>query len=134
MIGKSLRDRYALGLLPPDRAIAALEAALPSQAAHLVAVRAKGASMVACLVVSADRATIRLCRTLGFDVNPGGAGVFGLLGADAARLFAHLSEERRAWLAAPSGPRETKVLLIAGGAALLSLTTNDGKVAITAAP
>lgn len=134
MIGKSLRDRHALGLVPAASAIAALEAALPSQAALLVEVRARGASMIACLVVAADPATVRLCRTLGFDVKERGTGVFGLTGVDAARLFAHLPADKRAWLEAPCGPRETKVLLLAGGAALLSLETNEGKVTITAVP
>ena len=134
MIGKSLRDRHGLGAIPEDRAVAILKEALASQAEHLVQVRAQDSRMVACLVVDADEATLRLCRTLGFSVRLGGTGVFGLLGADAARLFAHLPARQRAWLETPCGPRETKVLLVAGGTALVSLETNDGTVAVTAVP
>ena len=90
--------------------------------------------MIACLVVSADKPTVRLCGTLGFSVKPGGTGVFGLAGVDAARLFGELSPDQRTWLEAPCGARETKVLLVAGGTALLSLETSEGKVAITAGP
>ena len=133
MIGRSLRERHGLGALAPDRAVAILNEALAAQAEHLVQVRVQDARMIACLVVRADQATLRLCRTLGFDVKSGGSGVFGLLGTDAARLFAHLSGPERAWLEVPCGPRETKVLLMsAGGSALLSLVTNDGNVTVTA--
>ena len=134
MIGKSLRERHGLGALSAERAIALFNEALHAQAEHLVQVRAQDARMIACLVVRADAATVRLCRTLGFDVKQGGTGVFGVLGSDAARLFAHLPPHKRAWLEAPCGPRETKVLLVAGGTALLSLETNEGKVDLTAVP
>src|SRR4029078_13022579 len=121
MIGKSLRERHALGALAPDRAVAALNEVLPSEAEHLVQVRVQDARMIACLVVRADAPTVRLCRTLGFSVKLGGTGVFGLLGADAARLFAHLPAHQRTWLETLCGSRETKVLLLAGGTACLSL-------------
>ncbi len=132
MIGKSLSERHTLGPLAPDRAVALLTEALASQAALLVEVRAQDARMIACLVVRANGASIRLCRMLGFDVRRGGTGVFGLLGEDAAQVLVDVSESGRGWLATPCGPRETKVFLVAGGTALLSLETNDGKVVITA--
>lgn len=134
MIGKSLRERHTLGALSEERAVTVLKEMLASQAAHLVEVRAQDARMIACLVVRADPPSLRLCRTLGFDVKRGGTCVFGLLGDDAARLFTELPAHQRSWLEAPCGPRETKVLLVAGGTALLSLETHDGKVAITAFP
>ena len=134
MIGKSLRERYALGPLPVERAVAVLKEVLPVQAPHLVEVRARGPQMIACLVVRADKPTVRLCRTLGVAVKAGGTGVFGLEGGDAARLFGELSLAQRAWLEAPCGQRETKVLLVASGTALLSLETSDGKVVITRGP
>jgi hypothetical protein len=90
--------------------------------------------MIACLVVRADKLALRLCRDLGFDMRPGGTAVFGLLGPDAARLFPRLAEQQRKWLETPCRPRETKVLLVAGGVALLSLETSEGKVEITAVP
>jgi hypothetical protein len=87
--------------------------------------------MVACLVVRADAPAVRLCKELGFAMTPGGTGVFGLLGRDAARKFAHLSQASREWLEVPCGARETKVLLVSGGGtALLQLTTVDGKVTV----
>jgi len=132
MIGKSLSERHTLGPLSPERAVAVLTEALASQAALLVEVRAQDARMIACLVVRADPASMRLCRALGFRVKRGGTGVFGLLGDDAAQLLADLPDSDREWLATPCGPRETKVFLVAGGTALLSLETNDGKVVIRA--
>ena len=85
---------------------------------------------IACLVVRADKRTVSLCRTLGLGVKLGGTGVVGLLGANAARLFSELSADQRRWLEEPCGPRETKVLLLAGGTALLSVEANEGKVVI----
>lgn len=134
MIGKSLRERWELGRLDADEAVALLKRMLAAHAKPLVEVRQRDARMVACLVAGADKPTLRLCRELGFTMRPGGAGVFGVLGADAARLFPALPEPERAWLEAPSGPRETKVLLVAGGIALLSLEAKDGAVTVTAAP
>ena len=134
MIGKPLSERYELGRLDPAKAGAILEEILPTQAKPLVEVRAQDAKMVACLVVRADKLALQLCRDLGFDMRPDGTAVFGLLGADAAKLFVRLPDHQRKWLATPCGPRETKVLLVAGGIALLSLETHDGKVAISAVP
>jgi hypothetical protein len=107
---------------------------LASQAAHLVQVRAQDPRMIAVLVVRADPPSVRLCRELGFDVKKGGTGVFGLLGVDAARLFPQLPPHQQTWLETPCGPRETKVLLVAGGTALVSIETSEGKVVVTAAP
>jgi len=134
MIGKSLSERHTLSALPPERAVAVLTSMLASQARHLVEVRAQDAGMVACLVVRADKLSVRVCRDLGFRLKLGATAVFGLQGTDAATLFPALPEAQRTWLETPCGPRETKVLLIAGGTALLSLETADGKVAITALP
>jgi hypothetical protein len=133
MIGKSLRERYALGPLAEDVAIATMKELLATHAKLVVDVRAQDPRMIACLVVRADKPTLRLCRSLGFEMKLGGTGVFGLLGEDAARLFAELPAQGRAWLETPCGPRETKVLLVAGGTALLSLETSEGKVTITTA-
>ncbi|HVJ93440.1 MAG TPA: hypothetical protein VM580_26745, partial [Labilithrix sp.] len=76
--------------------------------------------------------TLRLCRELGFEMKAGGSGVFGLLGSDAARLFPRFSGSQRTWLETPCGPRETKVLLVAGGLALVSLESAEGAVTIRA--
>jgi hypothetical protein len=132
MSGKSGRERLALGALSRDRALRLLNEMLVAQAQPLVQVRAQDARMVACLVVRASAATVRLCDALGFRMRPGGTGVFGLLGADAARLFGPLPPEQRSWLETPSGPRETKVLLLAAGIALFSLEAREGKVVVTA--
>lgn len=132
MIGKSLNERFVLGLIPGPRAIELLREAMPTQAPHLVEVRAQDARMIAILFVQADRQTVKLCRDLGMEIEPGASGVMGLLGEDAARLFPSLPEVDRTWLREPCGPRETKVLLIGGGRALLSLSAGDGKVEITA--
>jgi hypothetical protein len=132
MIGKSLRERHGVGVLGEERAVALVKEVLASHAEPLVQVRAKDARMVACVVVQADEPAVRLCKSLGLAMKPGGTGVLGLLGADATKLFPHLSAPQQAWLGAPCGPRETKVLLLAGGGtALLSIEAKDGKVAIT---
>ncbi len=134
MIGQSLNDRFVLGPIPEERAIAVLHEVLAAQTAHLVAVRAQDARMVAVLFVRADKLTVRLCKELGLEMEPGATGVIGLLGDDAARLFPDLPEHQRAWLRVPCGARETKVLLIAGGRALLSIEASSGKVTIRAVP
>ncbi len=134
MIGKSLRERHAPPALSAESAVGILKEMLVSQAAPLVQVRAQDARMIACLVVRANEAAVLLCRTLGFSMKLGGTGVFGLLGADAGRLFTQLPKGQRGWLETPCGPRETKVLLIAGGTALLSVESHDGTVVVTAAP
>jgi hypothetical protein len=133
VIGKSLRERHTLVPIPAERAVTLVHGALKTHAAPLVQVRAQGPGMVACLVVKADEATVRRFRTLGFDLERGGDVVVGLLGADAARLFAELSATQRAWLEAPCGARETKVLLFADGVALVAIEAKDGIVTVTAA-
>jgi hypothetical protein len=134
MIGKPLSERYGIDLRPldGDDAVAIVRERLAENGAALVQVRARDARMIACLFVRADATAVRLCRELGLEITLGGSGVVGLLGSDAARLFSNLAEPRRAWLEAPCGARETKVLLVAGGIAMLSIETNDGKVAVTA--
>ena len=135
MIGKSLTERHEQRPLPAYRAEAILREVLETQARPLVEVRARDARMIACLVVRADKLAVRLCRSLGIDIKPGATAVFGLLGTDAATLFADVAADRRGWLEAPCARRETKILLIAdGGTALLSLETSSGSVAITALP
>jgi hypothetical protein len=130
MIGKSLRARYELVDLSAPRAKSLLNEALRTLAKDVVAVRARGEHMVACVVVSADRVTLRACLALGLEIKEGKSGVFGLSGDDFATLFPELSPSRLEWLAAPAGPRETKVFLLAGGLALLSLTIEGGKVTV----
>lgn len=134
MIGKSLNERYTLGALAADEAVATLKQMLASYAKPLVEVRAHDARMIACFVVRAHKPAIRFCRSLGLDVKAGGTAVFGLLGEDLARSLPQLTEEQRAWLLTPAGARETKVLLLAGGVALLSILTDEGKVSIRAVP
>jgi hypothetical protein len=136
MIGKPLSERYGIDLRPlaEDQAVTILRERLAEDGAALIQVRAQDARMIACLFVRADSTAVRLCRELGLDLTLGGSGVVGLLGADAARLFSELTPHRRAWLETPCGPRETKVLLIAGGIAMLSIETNDGKVVVKPAP
>lgn len=134
MIGKSLSERWTLGPLDEARAVSILTSMLPSHAEHLVQVRTQDSRMIACLVVRADAPTIRLFRGLGFSLKKLGTVVIGLLGADAARAFSGLPAHQRAWLEIPCGPRETKVFLVAGGTALLSLETNAGKVVISTVP
>ena len=135
MIGKSLRERNTLGALSSERAVALLTAVLPSLARPLVEVRAQNERMIACVFVSADKPSVRLCKELGFELKPGASAVFGLLGDDAASVLPGLDDPRRAWLSAPCGARETKVFLVAGGGtALLSIETSHGKVTVTALP
>ncbi len=134
MIGKSLNDRYVLGAITEERAVTMLHEVLGAQAAHLVEVRAQDPRMIAVLFVRADKLTVRVCKDLGIEIEPGATGVIGLLGEDAARLFPDLPEHERAWLRVPCAARETKVLLVAGGRALLSIETSGTVVKITAVP
>jgi hypothetical protein len=132
-IGKSLNERYGVrGLLTPDDATAVLNEVLPSQAAHIVRVRAQDTRMIVCLVVRADAISVRMCKGYGFDMTPGGTGVFGLLGPDAARAFPELPAHQRAWLEEPCAPRETKIVLIERGLGVLSLHAEGGAVTVTA--
>ncbi len=131
MIGKSLRERSTFGPLSTKDAERLCREAMATHAASIVAVRTKDPGLVACVVVRADGLTLRVCQNLGFDLKRGATAVFGIPGVDAGHVFPELGEERHAWLAAPSGPRETKLLLLSGGFALLSLVTEAGKVSIT---
>jgi len=132
MIGKSLNERYSFGALSEATATSIVRSVLADHAAPLVQVRARDARMIACLVVRADDKAVRLCRKLGVEMKRGGSGVVGLLGSDAAQVFALLSPEKKAWLETPCAARETKILLVAGGLACLSLVAEDGKVTLTA--
>ena len=133
MIGRSLRERYeGAAPLTGERAVALLKERLATDAAALVQVRAQDARMIACLIVRADAIAVRLCREIGLAMTLGGTGIVGLMGADAARIFSQLPAHQREWLDTPCGPRETKVLLVARGIALLSLETHEGKVVVTA--
>lgn len=134
MIGKSLNARFGLVPLPDDRAIAAMKAMLASHAKPIVEVRAQDERMVAIVVARADKLAVQLCERLGLEMKRGGSAVFGLLGADAARLIEGFTDDRRAWLEAPCGPRTTKVVLVAdGGIALLAIDADRGAVTITPA-
>jgi hypothetical protein len=126
MIGKSLSARYTLSPLAPDVAVAALKDALSSHGKLLVEVRASDPQMLACLIVRADEAAVRFCRTLGFRMRPGGSGVFGLRGEDAARVVPGLSPAEQAFVQTPCTVRQTKVLLISDGRALLSIDIEEG--------
>lgn len=133
MIGKSLNARFEnLAKLPEAEAVARLEELLrtPERAEDVVRVRARNPEAVAVVVSRADGGAVRVCRSLGLDMKPGGTAIFGLLGTDAARVFPGLSETQRAWLEGAPAARETRVILLAGGLALLSLVAEAGKVAV----
>lgn len=134
MIGKSLNERHKLGPLDAAKAIAILQAELPVRAKPIVEVRAQDPRMIACLIVRADKLAVRQCRSMGFDLKQGATAVFGLLGTDVIPFFEELTQTQKDWLETPCSARETKVLLLADGLALLSVETSDGKVAITMAP
>jgi hypothetical protein len=135
MIGKSLNARFGnLASLPEEVASARLSELLatPERAEDIIRIRARNDGAVAVVVLAADEGAVRACRALGLAMKPGGTAIFGLLGADAARLFPALTDLQRAWLRATCGPRETKVMLLAGGLALLSLFAEGGKVRVAA--
>ena len=130
MIGKSLTERSSFGPLSAKDAERLCKEALTTHAAPIVEVRTKDPRMVVCVVVRADTLTVRVCKNLGFDLKRGASAIFGFLGEDAARVFPELGAERHAWLGTPNALRETKVLLLSGGFALLSLHTNGKKVTL----
>ena len=133
MIGKSLNARFGnLANLTEAEAASRLEELLrsPERAEDIVRVRTRNPAAVAVVVSRADAGAIRACRSLGLDVKPGGTAVFGLVGSDAARVFPALTETQRTWLEGAASARETKVILLASGIALLSLVAEAGKVAV----
>lgn len=132
MIGKSLGERYGLVSLAAEKATMLLGKALNSLGKPIIEVRQQG--LVACVVIEATKQAIQLCRHAGLEMKPGGSGVFGLSGSDAGSLIAALTPEQRAWLVAAPGPRETKILLIANGYALVALDVEGTKVTVRAGP
>ncbi len=130
MIGKSLSERNTLTRLDGARAATIVREVLASHAPHLVDIRAQSDRMIACLFVRADKPTVRLAKSLGFELAPGSTTAFGLLGQDAALVLPDVCDARRAWLESPCGARETKVYLVAGGTALVSIEVQDGKATI----
>ena len=68
MIGKKLSQRYGLGRLSDEVAIAELRAVLGTHARPLLEVRAKDAAMIAVVVVRADEAST---RALGIELDAG---------------------------------------------------------------
>ncbi len=104
--------------------MATVREAMATHAKDLVLVRAQDARMVACVVAATDPAALRACEALGLAVKPGHTAVFGVLGADVARLMPALARAQLDWLAEPAAARETKVVLLGdgGGLALLSIT------------
>ncbi len=135
MIGKTLSERMGCASLSPADAAEIVQRALADHAANVVHVRTQGPSMIACLVAQADRASVQLCRSIGFDVKHGATAVFGLQGHDASRVFSGLAAHDKAWLETPCMVHETKVLLVARGAmALVSLKTRGGEVSVTVGP
>ncbi len=134
MLGRSLNARYALSALAAARAVSLLTQAMSTHAQEIVAVRARDASMVACVVVRADRLTVRTCRALGLEIKEGASGVFGLEGRDAARLFQGLRPHQIAWLEDAAKARETKVLLLSGAYALVSVVADAGDVTLDVLP
>lgn len=131
MIGKSLRERTTFGPLSEKDATRLCKEAMATHAAPIVETRTKDPRMIVCVVVRADALTQRVCKNVGFELKKGTTAVFGVLGEDAAEAFPELGPEHLAWLAAPNEPRETKILLLSGGFALLSLTTESGRVTLS---
>ncbi|MBK6696277.1 MAG: hypothetical protein IPG50_29390 [Myxococcales bacterium] len=134
MIGKSLRERFGVRTpLEPSRSVEIVESLVDAQAAHLIAVRSNDDAMVACLFVDASEASVRLCQKFGFEMRRGGTGVLGVPGAELARQFPELPPHQRKWLEASQGPRETKVLLLAGdGLGLVSVEAHGADLRVTA--
>jgi hypothetical protein len=129
VVGKKLSERGVLRPLGDKEAARALNEALREQASLIVSVRAE--NMIAVVVRRADRDAVKLCKHLGFKLTPGASVVFGLSYRDAARVFDQLPAAQREWLETQCRPNETKVLLIAGGTALVSLDVVDGQVIVT---
>ncbi len=131
MIGKPLSQRQGvLTMLSAEEATAALAAALKAQGRHIVEVRAQ--QMVAIVVLDAHPASQKLLEGIGLSLQSGSSAVFGLAGADAANTFASLNH--RGWFEAALGPRETKVVLVTTGLALVSIEIEGGKTSMRVLP
>lgn len=131
VIGKPLSARLSFGPLSSDDATRLAREVLRTHAAPIVEVRRKGAGMVVVCVLRADGLTLRVCKNLGFDLRRGSSAVFGVLGEEAARAFPELGEARLGWLAEPSGPRQTKLLVLSGGFALVAVEAEGSAVSVT---
>lgn len=130
-IGKSLSERFgAMKSLSAEVATRTLEKVIGERGKDVVAVRAQGPDMIACVVVDADDAAVRLCRSIGLEVTRGGTAVFGLRGTDCAAVLPPHSASQRSWLEAPCGARETKVVLVAGGLGFLTIEAEGGKTVV----
>lgn len=121
MIGKSLRERMSFGPLSTAETERLCKEVVASHARAIVEIRAKSPRMIVCAVVRAEGLTLRVCKSLGFDMKRGASAVFGVLGADVPAAFPELGLERHAWLAVPNDDRETKMLVLSGGFALVAL-------------
>lgn len=128
MIGKSLRERMSFGPLSVSDTERLCKEVVASHARALVETRAKSPRMVVCAVVRAEGLTLRVCKNLGFDLKRGATAVFGVRGEDVPAAFPELGPPRHEWLAVPSRDRETKLLVLSGGFALVGLRIEDGVV------
>lgn len=128
MIGKGLHDRHDLPALEDDLARRRMEEAMVQLGKAIVEVRARDPEMVACVVLRADDAAVRLCKKLGLRIKPAGSAVFGLLGKDAGAVLGSRASARKEWLATPSRATETKVVLVAGGIAFFTIVVEGGRV------
>ena len=131
MIGRSLSERHGVpSMLSASEATTALTAALPTHGQHLVEVRAQ--DMIAVVVLDAHAGSQKLLEDIGLSLETGRSAVFGLAGVDAAKTFASLNQ--RAWFEAPLGPRETRVVLVTTGLALVSIEVASGKTTMRVLP
>jgi len=128
MIGKSLRERATFGPLSAAETERLCREVVASHPRAIVETRAKSPRMVVCAVVRATGLTLRVCKSLGFDIKKGASAVFGVLGEDVPAAFPELGAERHGWLAVPSEERETKMLVLSGGFALVALRIGSGGV------
>lgn len=129
MIGKSLTERSSFGPLSLADTERLAKEIVASHARAIVETRAKSAKMVVCAVVRAEGLTLRVCKNLGFDLKRGASAVFGVRGDDVPSAFPELGPDHHAWLAVPSVDRETKMIVLSGGYAVLGLKIEGGSVA-----
>lgn len=128
MIGKGLHDRHDLPALDGVLARQRMEEAMVQLGKAIVEVRSRDPEMVACVVLRADDAAVRLCKKLGLRIKPSGSAVFGLLGKDAGAVLGTRARARKEWLATPSSAKETKAVLVAGGIAFFTIVVEGGRV------